>query len=151
MYFVWCGNWCPGPIACTCMEDDQACNGGTGEEGFTELQLHQNGLGRHRRSRLPGPHLKHAGESPEALLQDVDARREDCALAEPSDSGGAIRLVSASTGKGGGARGAGQRMREAGGAGGDRLDIGVMAEAQGWRLCRRRPAAPITSAGGTHR
>ena len=110
MYFVHCGKCCPRPVVCTCIEDDQACSGGTGAEGFTDLQLHRNGLKRHRMSTLPHPHLRHAGETPEALLQDVDVTREDCALAAPSDCRGALGVLSAPTGEGGGARGAGQGM-----------------------------------------
>ena len=78
---------------------------GAGAEGFTELHLLRNGIGRHRRSRLPRPHLRHAGDSPEACPQHIHVRREECAPAMPSDSGGAIAEVSARSGEGGGVRG----------------------------------------------
>ena len=87
------------------MEDDRACSGGAGVEGFTDLQLHRNCLGRHCKSRLPCPHLRYAGETPEALPQDVDVRREDCAPAMPGDCGAAIGVLSVPTGEGRGARG----------------------------------------------
>ena len=107
--------------------------GGADADGFIELHLHRNGIGMHRRSRLPGPHLRHAEESPEACLQHVNTRREECAPAAPGDSGGAIAKVSMRSGEGGGARGGRGRESDRAEArgGGVRLYVAVMAEARG--------------------
>ena len=102
----------------TCMEDNQACSGGAGADGCPELHLHTNGIGRHRLSRLPIPHLRHVGDLLEARPQHVHARRVEGAPAASGDSKGAITTAEAQSGDSGGARGAGPRIREGKGAGG---------------------------------
>ena len=98
-----------------------------GADGCPELHLHTNGIGRHRRSRLPIPHLRHVRDSLEACPQHVHARRAEGAPAAPGDNKGAITTAEAQSGDSGGTRG--------GGAGNPRGQ-------------RRRGAAGLCSDGG---